>query len=114
MVLFRATEVKELPKSTSEESVMLADFLFHLDARHRKPWWATQAGRAGGTRSLDSLASTVRADVILVLCHLRRDTDTNLVEPLVAATIALHPVNLREAKGNVKLETRVLGAYLNI
>lgn len=114
MVLFRATEEEELPKSVSEVSVMLADFLFHLDARHRKPWWATQAGRAGRTRSRDSLVSTVRADVILVLCHLRRDADTNLVEPLIAAAIALHPINLHEVKENVKLGTHELGAYLNI
>lgn len=48
------------------------------------------------TWSLHGFLCTVYTDVILILSHFRRDTNANLMKPLIAATVALHPVHLQE------------------
>lgn len=40
------------------------------------------------------LPSTAHTDVVFFLCHLWRDTNTDLVKPLIAAAITLDPVHL--------------------
>lgn len=50
------------------------------------------------TWSLHWLLCTVYTDVILILCHFRRDSNTDLMEPLIAATVTLHPVDLQEIR----------------
>lgn len=40
------------------------------------------------------LHSADHTDVVLLLCHLWRNTNTDLVKPLVAAAITLDPVHL--------------------
>lgn len=40
------------------------------------------------------LPSAADADVVLLLCHFWRDAHAHLVEPLVAAAIALDPIHL--------------------
>lgn len=52
-------------------------------------------GRAAG--ALQGLLGTVYADVILVLSHLWGHPHTHLMEPLVAAPVALHPVHLQQS-----------------
>lgn len=42
------------------------------------------------------LPSAADADVVLLLCHFWRDAHAHLVEPLVAAAIALDPIHLME------------------
>lgn len=41
-----------------------------------------------------ALPSTAHTDVVFLLCHLWGDTDTDLMEPLVAAAVTLDPVHL--------------------
>jgi len=48
------------------------------------------------TWSLHCFLCTVYTDVILILSHFWRDTNANLMKPLIAATITLHPVYLQE------------------
>lgn len=50
------------------------------------------------TWSLRWLLCTVYTNVIFILSHFRRDTDTNLMKPFIAATITLHPVHLKEIR----------------
>lgn len=50
------------------------------------------------TWSLHWLLCTVYTDVILIFSHFRRDTNTNLMKPLVTATVTLHPVYLQEIR----------------
>lgn len=40
------------------------------------------------------LSSTAHTDVVFFLCHLWRDTNTDLMKPLIAAAITLDPVHL--------------------
>jgi len=50
------------------------------------------------TRPLHWLLCTVYTDVILILSHFWGDTNTNLMKPLIAAAVALHPVYLQEIR----------------
>lgn len=40
------------------------------------------------------LCSAAHTDVVFLLCHLWRDTNTDLMKPLIAAAITLDPVHL--------------------
>lgn len=42
------------------------------------------------------IQSTPDTNVVLLLSHLRRDANADLVEPLVTAAVTLDPVHLRE------------------
>lgn len=71
-------------------------------------WWLdlrTDDGRKNSSRpsgkekfSSFIVHRTLDTNVVLLFCHLGRDTDTDLVEPLVTAAVTLDPIHLQETK----------------